>query len=75
MKKASYSDDNNVNEPQEKDKNWIKNFIEEQEPKEDVLKNIAATSSKELNAMLAKLVKSESYEAAAKIRDELSRRK
>ena len=38
MKKASYSDDNNVNEPQEKDKNWIKNFIEEQEPKEDVLK-------------------------------------
>ena len=29
-------------------------FIEEQEPKEDVLKNLAATSSKELNAMLAK---------------------
>ena len=75
MKKASYSDDNNVNEPQEKDKNWIKNFIEEQEPIEDVLKNLTATSSKELNAMLAKLVKSESYEAAAKIRDELSRRK
>ena len=62
-------------EKQEKDKNWIKNFIGEQEPIEDVLKNITATSSKELNAMLAKLVKSESYEAAAKIRDELSRRK
>jgi bifunctional DNase/RNase len=75
MKKASYSEDLEVEEPKEEDKNWIKNFIEEQEPKKSIEKNLAATSTDELNEMLTKLVKAESYEAAAKIRDELSRRK
>ena len=75
MKKASYSDDPNVREPQPEDKNWIKNFIEEQKSKDDSQKDLTMTSTKELNTMLNKLVKAESYEAAAKIRDELSRRK
>ena len=57
------------------DKNWIKNFIEEQKSKDDSQKDLTMTSTKELNTMLNKLVKAESYEAAAKIRDELSRRK
>ena len=52
-----------------------KNFIEEQKSKEDALKDLTMTSTKELNSMLNKLVKAESYEAAAKIRDELSRRR
>ena len=74
MKKASYSDDTDANEPQE-DKNWIKNFMKEQDSKNSSTQNLTTVSTKDLNTMLAKLVKSESYEAAAKIRDELSRRK
>jgi protein-arginine kinase activator protein McsA len=74
MKKASYSDDTDANEPQE-DKNWIKNFMKEQDSKDSSTQNLTTVSTKDLNSMLAKLVKAESYEAAAKIRDELSRRK
>ena len=75
MKKASYSDDTDANEPQKEDKNWIKNFMKEQDSKNSSTQNLTTVSTKDLNSMLAKLVKAESYEAAAKIRDELSRRK
>ena len=75
MKKASYSDDTDANEPQEEDKNWIKNFMKEQDSKDSSTQNLTTVSTKDLNTMLAKLVKAESYEVAAKIRDELSRRK
>ena len=75
MKKASYSDDTDANEPQKEDKNWIKNFMKEQDSKDSSTQNLSTVSTKDLNSMLAKLVKAESYEAAAKIRDELSRRK
>tara|TARA_B100000767_G_scaffold265165_1_gene280904 strand:+ start:1387 stop:1995 length:609 start_codon:yes stop_codon:yes gene_type:complete len=74
MKKASYLDEVNK-EAQAKDKNWIKNFMEEKKSKDSVTKNITTVSTKDLNFMLTKLIKAESYEAAAKIRDELSRRK
>jgi len=49
--------------------------VEEQKSKEDSQKDLRMTSTKELNTMLNKFVKAESYEAAARIRDELSRRK
>ena len=67
--------DTDANEPQEEDKNWIKNFMKEQDSKDSSTQNLTTVSTKDLNSMLAKLVKAESYEAAAKIRDELSRRK
>ena len=68
-------DNNDHDEPQEEDKNWIKNFMKEQDSKDSSTQNLTTVSTKDLNSMLAKLVKAESYEAAAKIRDELSRRK
>jgi bifunctional DNase/RNase len=75
MSKASYSDDIRVSKSEQEDKNWIKNFIDEKDSKNKEVQNLTKLSTKDLHAMLNKLVKSEIYEAAAKIRDELSRRK
>jgi uncharacterized protein len=75
MSKASYSDDIRVSKSEQKDKNWIKNFIDEKDSKNKEVQNLTKLSTKDLHAMLNKLVKAESYEAAAKIRDELSKRK
>jgi bifunctional DNase/RNase len=75
MSKASYSDDVRVSKSEQEDKNWIKNFIDEKDSKNKEVQNLTKLSTKDLHAMLNKLVKAESYEAAAKIRDELSRRK
>ena len=75
MSKASYSDDIRVSKSEQDDKNWIKNFIYEKDSKNKEVQNLTKLSAKDLQAMLNKLVKAESYEAAAKIRDELSRRK
>ncbi|MDA8699523.1 bifunctional nuclease family protein [Flavobacteriaceae bacterium] len=75
MSKASYSDDIRVSKSEQEDKNWIKNFIDEKDSKNKEVQNLTKLSTKDLHAMLNKLVKAESYEAAAKIRDELSRRK
>ena len=75
MSEASYSDDIRVSKSEKEDKNWIKNFIDEKDSKNKEVQNLTKLSTKDLHAMLNKLVKAESYEAAAKIRDELSRRK
>jgi bifunctional DNase/RNase len=75
MSKASYSDDIRVSKSEQEDKNWIKNFIDEKDSKNKEVQNLTKLSTKDLHAMLNKLVKAESYEAAAKIRDELSKRK
>jgi len=75
MSKASYSDNIRVSKSEQEDKNWIKNFIDEKDSKNKEVQNLTKLSTKDLHAMLNKLVKAESYEAAAKIRDELSRRK
>lgn len=75
MSKASYSDDIRVSKSEQEDKNWIKNFIDEKDSKNKEVQNLTKLSTKDLHAMLNKLVKAESYEAAVKIRDELSRRK
>ena len=75
MSKASYSDYIRVSKSEQEDKNWIKNFIDEKDSKNKEVQNLTKLSTKDLHAMLNKLVKAESYEAAAKIRDELSRRK
>lgn len=75
MSEASYSDDIRVSKSEKEDKNWIKNFIDEKDSKNKEVQNLTKLSTKDLHAMLNKLVKAESYEAAVKIRDELSRRK
>ena len=58
----------------QKDENWIKTFIEEQNPENNVMNNLPKVDTAELKKLLDKLVKKEDYEAAAKVRDELSKR-
>ena len=58
----------------QKDNDWIKNFIEEQNPENNLLNNLPKASTAELKKLLAKLVKKEDYETAARVRDELSKR-
>lgn len=56
------------------DENWIKNFIEEQNPEKNIMGNLPKVQTKELKKLLDQLVKKEDYEGAAKVRDELSKR-
>lgn len=57
-----------------KDDDWIKNFIEEQNPQNNMLNDLAIASTEDLQKLLSKLVSKEDYEAAARVRDELSKR-
>ena len=57
-----------------KDEDWIKNFIQEQNPQKSMISDLPKVSSTELKKLLASLVKKEDYEAAAKVRDELTKR-
>ncbi len=75
MKKASFVEGAKVNISGSEDKNWIRNFIEEGQTKSTPPQDLTKASINDLNKILAKLVKTENYEAAAEIRDELSRRK
>ena len=56
------------------DENWIKNFIEEQNPEKNIMGNLPKVQTKELKKLLDELVKKEDYEGAARVRDELSKR-
>ena len=49
-------------------------FIEEQNPEKNVMNSLPKVATDELKKLLKKLVKNEDYEAAAKVRDELSKR-
>ena len=58
----------------QKDEDWIKNFIQEQNPQKSMIRDLPKVSTEELKKLLASLVKKEDYEAAAKVRDELTKR-
>ena len=55
--------------------NWIQNFVTEQSNKNEEIGDLKKYSISELKALLSKLVNQESYEKAASVRDELSKRK
>lgn len=57
-----------------KDEDWIKNFIQEQNPRASEMNDLPKVSTKKLKKLLDKLVKKEDYEGAAKVRDELKKR-
>lgn len=75
MKKASFIEDIKINFSEGEDINWIKNFNEDDKLKNNIPQDLTKISINNLNKMLIKLVKKENYEVAARIRDELSRRK
>ena len=55
--------------------NWIQNFVTDQSNKSEEIEDLNKLSITKLKALLNKLVSQESYEKAARVRDELSRRK
>ena len=54
---------------------WIQNFVTEDGNKEDEISDLKKLSISKLKTLLTKLVNQEKYEKAARVRDELSRRK
>jgi bifunctional DNase/RNase len=55
--------------------NWIQNFVTEQSNKNEQIGDLKKLSIAKLKALLTKLVSQENYEKAARVRDELSKRK
>ncbi len=55
--------------------NWIQNFDTEKSNKKEEIGNLKKLSIPKLKSLLTKLVNQESYEKAAYVRDELSKRK
>ena len=74
LSKAGYRENMSEGGTGKQDENWIKNFIQEQNPEKNMISNLANTNSEDLKQLLSKLVKNEDYESAAKVRDELSKR-
>lgn len=74
LAKASYTDVEQSGGTGHDDHEWIKNFIQEQNPQKSIIHELEKTPTDELKKLLAKLVKKEDYESAAKVRDELSKR-
>tara|TARA_Y100000768_G_C23962843_1_gene676298 strand:- start:85 stop:699 length:615 start_codon:yes stop_codon:yes gene_type:complete len=54
---------------------WIQNFVTEHSNKEDEISDLKKLSISKLKTLLTKLVNQEKYEKAARVRDELTRRK
>lgn len=75
LSKAGYTEIEGQRGAPGQEKDWIKNFIEQHDAQVDSIRDLTKTSSKELLNLLEKFVKNEDYEAAAKIRDELDKRK
>ena len=75
LSEASFSENKYEKNKSKSDENWIENFVKSQTSKNIIPKNISDLSNKNLLNLLKKLVASEDYEGAVKIRDEISKRK
>ena len=75
LKKASFTATISENPKKLSEDKWIQNFVTEQTNKNEDIGDLKKLSISELKALLAKLVSQENYEKAAKVRDELSKRK
>ena len=75
LKKAGFTAALTSQEKKLSEDNWIQNFVTEQSSKNEEIGDLKKLSISKLKALLTKLVNQESYEKAARIRDELSKRK
>ena len=75
LKKASFTATISENPKKLSEDKWIQNFVTEQTNKNEDIGDLKKLSTSKLKALLAKLVSQENYEKAAKVRDELSKRK
>ena len=74
LKKAGFTNEKSGQGNENKDDQWIKDFIKEQASGEEE-RDFSKINLKNLKNLLKKFVKDEDYESAAKVRDELSKRK
>ena len=75
MKKAGFTAAVSAGEKKLSEDNWIQNFVTEQSKKTSINEDLTELSVKKLKDILSTLVLQENYEKAARVRDELSRRK
>ena len=75
LKKAGFTAAVPSGEKKLSEDNWIQNFVSEQKNKTDLNEDLSKLSLKKLKDLLSNLVLQENYEKAARVRDELSKRK
>ena len=75
LEKAGFSAAVSSGEKKLSEDNWIENFVSQQNKKTGFNENLSELSVKKLKNLLSRLVLQENYEKAARVRDELSKRK
>ncbi|MEK9612988.1 MAG: bifunctional nuclease domain-containing protein [Flavobacteriaceae bacterium] len=75
LKKAGFTAAVSSGEKKLSEDNWIQNFVTEQSKKSETLQDLKSLSVEKLKSLLKTLVSQENYESAARVRDELSKRK
>jgi bifunctional DNase/RNase len=75
LKKAGFTAAISENSKKLSEDKWIQNFVTEQTGKNEDIGDLKKLSVSKLKSLLTKLVNQENYEKAAKVRDELSKRK
>ena len=75
LSEAGFSDSKNFKEKKLSVNQWVEKFIDEKSPKDILPSDLSKISYNDLNKLLRKLVKMEDYEGAAKVRDEILKRK
>ena len=75
LKKAGFTAAISENSKKLSEDKWIQNFVTEQTGKNEEIGDLKKLSISKLKSLLTKLVSHENYEKAAKVRDELSKRK
>ena len=75
LKKAGFTAAVSSGEKKLSEDNWIQNFVTEQSKKTISNEELSELSVKKLRDLLSTLVLQENYEKAARVRDELSKRK
>ena len=75
LKKAGFTATISEDSKKLSEDKWIQNFVTEQTNKNEDIGDLKKLSLSKLKTLLTKLVSQENYEKAAKVRDELSKRK
>ena len=75
LKKAGFTAAISENSKKLSEDKWIQNFVKEQSNRNEDIGDLKKLSVSKLKSLLTKLVSQENYETAAKVRDELSKRK
>ena len=75
LKKAGFTAAISENSKKLSEDKWIQNFVKEQSNRNEDIGDLKKLSVSKLKSLLTKLVSQENYEKAAKVRDELSKRK